>query len=118
MAAKRAGQSIPTTAPTSSLAVISLIAGLGGFTLFPFVGSLVAVVTGYFGRREIQASGGALQGDGLATAGMVLGWIGLGLSALGFCLVGSVFAISLCLGLFATTVDQFSAALPFLVALV
>jgi hypothetical protein len=118
MAAKRVVQSAPTTAPTSTLAVISLIAGVAGFTLFPVAGSLIAVATGLFARREIQAAAGALQGDGLAMAGLVLGGIGIGLSVLGFCMVGSVVGISLCLGLFAATVEKSSAALPFLVALI
>lgn len=115
MAAKRAPQSAPAAAPTSTLAVISLIAGVTGFTLFPLAGSLVAVATGWFARREIEAAGGAIQGDGLALAGLILGCIGVGLSVLGFCMVGSVFGISLCLGLFASTIEKSSAALPLLV---
>ncbi len=118
MAAKRAAQSVPTTAPTSTLAVISLIAGVAGFTLFPLAASLVAVVTGWFARREIEAAGGAVQGDGLALAGLILGCIGVGLSVLGFCLVGSVVGISLCLGFFASTVEKSSAVLPLLVVFI
>ncbi len=118
MAAKRAAQSTPVAAPTSTLAVISLIAGVTGFTLFPLAGSLVAVVTGWFARREIEAAGGTIQGDGLALAGLILGFIGLGLSVLAFCLVGSVVGISLCLALFAATAEQSSTALPFLVVFI
>lgn len=41
------------------------------------VGSIIALVLGYGARREIARSRGAEDGSGLATAGIVLGWIGL-----------------------------------------
>lgn len=42
---------------------------------------VIAVVLGIGASRKIDRSGGALQGRGLAIAGQVLGWIGIGLSA-------------------------------------
>ena len=36
-------------------------------------------------KGEIRNSGGTLSGDGLATAGLVLGYIGIGLTVLGIC---------------------------------
>lgn len=87
----------PTGAPSSSLAIISLIAGILGLTLMPVVGSIVAVITGPMARREIAASGGALSGEGLATAGMVLGWISLALTVIGLCVAGVIFGIPFCL---------------------
>jgi dihydroorotate dehydrogenase len=117
MAAKRSTRAPAAPAPTSTLAVVSLIAGVMGFTLFPVAGSLIAVVTGLLARREIDAAGGALQGDGLALAGEVLGGIGIALSLLGLCLVGSVVAFSLCLGLFAAEADRTSALLPVILSL-
>ena len=83
--------------PNSSMAIISLIAGILGFTLFPFLGSIVALVTGYMARKEIQESDGKIGGDGMATAGLIMGWIGIGLSAIGLCIGGTIFAVSLCL---------------------
>ncbi|MFT4198619.1 MAG: DUF4190 domain-containing protein [Pseudoxanthomonas sp.] len=59
---------------TSSLAVISLVFGILGWTLFPLIGSVVAIVTGHMARKEIRNGGGALEGDGLALAGLILGW--------------------------------------------
>lgn len=41
------------------------------------VGSILALVFGYKARKEIDQSGGAQQGRGMATAGIVLGWIGV-----------------------------------------
>lgn len=59
---------------TSTLAVISLVAGILGWTLLPFLGSLGAIITGHMARGEIRRSAGALDGNGLAIAGLVLGW--------------------------------------------
>jgi len=60
---------------TSSLAVVSLIMGIVGWTVFPFLGSLIAIVTGHMARAEIRRQPRALEGDGLAVAGLVLGWL-------------------------------------------
>jgi uncharacterized protein DUF4190 len=59
---------------TSTLAVVSLVAGILGWTLLPFVGSLVAIVTGHLARKEIRRSP-ALDGDAMAVIGLVLGWV-------------------------------------------
>ncbi len=60
---------------TGSLAVVSLIMGIVGWTVFPFLGSLIAIVTGHMARAEIRRQPQALEGDGLAVAGLVLGWL-------------------------------------------
>lgn len=57
----------------SSLAIISLVAGILGWTLAPFLGSLVAIVTGHMARKEIRRDP-ALDGDVMAIIGLVLGW--------------------------------------------
>ena len=100
--------------PTSNLALISLIAGILGISLVPLIGSIVAVIVGPMARREIRESAGTLGGDGLATAGIVLGWVGIALSVIGLCIAGFVFAVPFCLGLFAISQEASSALLPFL----
>jgi hypothetical protein len=67
---------------TSALAIISLVSGLLGWTFLPLVGSLVAIVTGHMARAEIQRSNGQMDGDGLAIAGLVLGWLVFAVSVL------------------------------------
>ena len=57
----------------SSLAIISLVAGILGWTLAPFLGSLVAIVTGHMARKEIRRDP-TLDGDVMAIIGLVLGW--------------------------------------------
>jgi hypothetical protein len=63
---------------TSSMAVASLIFGILAYVFLPFVGALVAVICGHSARSEIRrAPPGSIEGDGLAVAGLVLGWIQL-----------------------------------------
>ena len=72
---------------TNSLAIISLVAGVGSFFahIIPGVGgftvALVAVITGYMARNQIKQTGE--QGMGMATAGMIIGIVHLVLIALG-----------------------------------
>ncbi len=62
--------------PVNGFAVASLVLG----TLWIFwIGSILALVYGYIARRQINRSGG--RGAGLATAGIVLGWVGVGILA-------------------------------------
>ena len=69
----------------SSLAIISLVAGILGWTLLPFLGSLAAIVTGHMARKEIRRNP-ALDGDAMAVIGLVLGWAAVILSILGILL--------------------------------
>jgi len=42
-----------------------------------WIGSILALVFGYIAKRQIAASNGTEGGGGMATAGIVLGWIGV-----------------------------------------
>ncbi len=61
---------------TNGLAVASLVLGIVGWALCG-VGSIVAIVLGLVARNQIRASGGQEAGDGMATAGVILGCVGL-----------------------------------------
>ena len=89
--------STPATPPNSNMAVISIISGILGLTLIPIIGGIVALITGYMARNEIRESEGALGGDGLATIGIVLGWISIALMAISCLCIGCslVFGISI-----------------------
>lgn len=68
---------------TSSLAVVSLIFGILAYVFLPGVGALVAVICGHAARSEIRrAPPGSMDGDGLALAGLILGWLQIILSVL------------------------------------
>ena len=64
---------------TNGLAVASLVLGI--ITLCG-IGSILAVIFGYIGKGQIDRSGGTQSGRGLAIAGIVLGWVGIGLLVL------------------------------------
>lgn len=64
----------PVPQHTNGLAVASLVLGI--IWLY-WLGSILALIFGYTARRQIDASGGWQTGRGLATAGIVLGWIGV-----------------------------------------
>ena len=57
--------------------------GTSGFAIAAApIGSVLGVIFGRRAKREIEASGGRLGGSGLATAGIILGWIGIVLTVL------------------------------------
>jgi len=72
---------------TSTLAMISLISGILGWTILFGIASVAAVITGHMAKKEIRQSGGVLTGDGLASAGLILGYVNLAVVVLGFCLL-------------------------------
>lgn len=79
---------------TSSLAIVSLIFGILAWVFLPFVGALIAVICGHSAHSEIRrAPPGTIDGDGLALAGLILGWI-----QLAFSVVAVAFVILIAIG--------------------
>ena len=79
------------TSRTSTLAIVSLIFGILGWTALPVIGSLIAILTGHMARKEIRESYGSIQGDGLAVAGLVLGWVAILLGLVSLILLALLF---------------------------
>ena len=77
--------------PTSTLAVVSLIAGILGFLGLPILASIVALVAGYAARKDTRGIPPSASGDGLATAGIVMGWIQIGLAVISLCCLVAYF---------------------------
>jgi hypothetical protein len=71
------GYGYPPPRPTNGMAVASLVLGI---LWIYWVGSIMALVFGYVARQQIAQRGDS--GGGLAVAGIVLGWIGVGTLAL------------------------------------
>jgi uncharacterized membrane protein len=81
-------------APTSTLAVVSLVFGILAWCVLPFIGAIVAIICGHLARSEIRNSHPEQrqEGDGMAVAGLVLGYVQLALCVLGvFLLVAVLF---------------------------
>jgi len=70
--------------PTNSAAVASLVFGIISWFLCPFVGGIAAVISGHVAHGQIRRSGES--GAGMATAGLVLGYIHLAVAAVGIIL--------------------------------
>ncbi|MCB9421016.1 MAG: DUF4190 domain-containing protein [Ardenticatenaceae bacterium] len=106
-----------TAVPNNQMAVISIVSaavawvlgGLGSCALtfvFPpvalctgglfLIGSIVAVVTGHMGRKQIKESSGMQGGDSLAMFGLILGWVGIAINLLILCLaLMAIFGLTL-----------------------
>lgn len=68
-------------AKTNTLAIVSLISSIASFVILPVIGSIVGVITGHMSLNQLKTSGE--QGRGMALAGTIVGWVGLGLTILG-----------------------------------
>jgi hypothetical protein len=86
-------ESTPPDLPTSTMALVSLISGIVGILFFPFVGGIVAIVTGNMARKETRSFPPTHSGDGTATAGMVMGWLSLLLWVIVCCLIISAMTL-------------------------
>ncbi|MEO7803654.1 MAG: DUF4190 domain-containing protein [Actinomycetota bacterium] len=80
---------------TDGGAISALVLGILGIVLSwsfipPIIMSIIAIVIGRQSERRIKESGGALEGQGMAKAGWILGWIGIGIVGL-FVLVWILF---------------------------
>lgn len=72
-------EELPSFVPKdSSLAIASLVTGILGWTLVPVLGSVAAIITGHLAKKEIRESQGTLSGNGMSTAGLIMGYIQLG----------------------------------------
>jgi len=70
----------PAVPPKNNgFAVVSLSMGI---IWYFWIGSILALIFGYIAKRQIDASQGQQKGRGFAVAGIVLGWVGVGILAL------------------------------------
>lgn len=63
-------------ARTDGGAIASMVLGIASFVLcLSFFSGIPAVIVGHISRSKIKKSGGRLKGDGMALAGLILGYI-------------------------------------------
>jgi hypothetical protein len=84
-------RTVGAVVPTNGMAIASLILSIAGLTVVPVIGSVLALILGYMARRDIRQRPTETSGEGLAKAGIVIGWIGV---------VGAVLAVCVGIGLF------------------
>lgn len=58
----------------NGMAIASMVLGI---VWVYWIGSILAVIFGFIAKRQIKERGE--QGSGMATAGLVLGWVGVGI---------------------------------------
>lgn len=83
----------PCSTEGTGNAVASLIFGILGLVFCPIICSVLALVFGYKSRKLGEPAGG------MATAGIILGWVGLALWTLWWIVWSIVFALRLFLEL-------------------
>lgn len=85
----------PPAPPTNGLAIASLVLSLLGLIgVLPLLGTVLGLIFGYSARNQIAQSRGTQGGEGLAKAGIIMGWVTLGIWALGIC-AALVFGVAL-----------------------
>jgi Domain of unknown function (DUF4190) len=81
--------------PTNQLAIAALVCGCAQL-FFSVLTGIPAVILGHIARRQIRETGE--NGDGMALAGLILGYVGIGLSV--------IFAVILILFIIAAVHDN------------
>lgn len=82
----------PAAPQTSSNAIISLILAIVSWAVCPIIPAIVALVLASSAAKEIEASGGRVQGAGLVTASRIVSWVNIGLWA-AMLVVGAFFLV-------------------------
>src|SRR5215831_10346331 len=75
-------QALYTPPSTDSFATASLVFGILGLTCFWGIAGLPAIILGHMSRSSIRKSMGHLSGKGMATAGLIMGYVSIVATAL------------------------------------
>lgn len=69
-----------------TLSIVSMVLGIAGLTVLPFLASIAAVITGHMARKREPA------GNGFSLAGIITGYAGIALGILGIIVLIAYFA--------------------------
>jgi hypothetical protein len=75
---------------TSTLAIVSAVCGVASWIAFPFIAAIGAIITGHMAKREIRDANGSVEGGGLATLGLVAGYLNVVVSVLALFIILAV----------------------------
>ena len=81
----------PAAKRTDGTAITALVLSIASFVVCPIIPAIVALVMVPSARRNIESSGGTLEGLGLLTAAKIVSWINIGLWVL--LIIGWVVAV-------------------------
>ncbi len=95
--------------PTSGLAIGSLVASILSWVLFPIIGSIIGLILGYSARKETRAVPPTAAGDGLATAGIIISWVNVGLLGCSCLVITSLMVLGPVIG---STFSTINSSLP------
>lgn len=62
---------------TSNMAIASFVLSIVGLFCCMFIAPVIAIVLGFIAKNEIRDSGGLKGGEGFATAGIIIGFVGI-----------------------------------------
>lgn len=80
--APQASAAAPGVRRTEGTAVAALVLGIAGLVICPLIPSILAIVFGKQAQDKIRRDP-SLDGEGMAKAGVILGWIGIAFVLLG-----------------------------------
>ena len=72
------------------MAVVSMVLGILSMVAFSVLAGIPAIIIGKQSRENIRASNGTLSGEGMAQAGIIMGWVSVALV-----IVGAIVVIAL-----------------------
>ena len=96
------------TRSTHGKAIAALICGICAFVVCPLIG-IAAVILGPQAKREIAAQPDRYEGQGMAQAGTILGWIAVGLMVLGLLF----FIVAIIIGAASSSTSDFESLAAF-----
>ena len=85
---------------TSSNAIVSLISGILAWMGLFGLGGILAIIFGHVAKKEIRTAAEHIDGDGLATAGLILGYANIAVTIIGACFAVLVLIGAIALPLF------------------
>jgi hypothetical protein len=80
-------QAVFVAQKNNGFAIASMVLGI---VWIYWIGSVLAIVFGHIALRQIRGSRGAERGEGMAKAGIILGYVGVGIVALLLLVFGAI----------------------------